>query len=228
MRRGLVLFDLDGTLVDSAPDLCAAANFLRTGRGKEPLPFEALRNSAGKGARGLIGAALGVGPEDAGYQTLERAFLAHYVEHIADQTEPFPGVLAMLEELHALGFSWGVVTNKVMALAEPIVKRVFQAGPAPATLVAGDTTGKRKPNPTSLLYAMRSAGFECHETLYIGDEQRDIQAAQAAGMASIVASWGYALGWETWNANAIARFVSDIPNLALELLSATDANRFSR
>lgn len=219
MPKGLVLFDLDGTLIDTAPDLCAAANFLRKEAGLNPLDYALLRPLAGTGAKGLIRATLGVLPEDARYPALKEAFLAHYASHMTDQTLPFPGILSMLSELNNRSYCWGIVTNKAMRLAAPLVEKLFATTSSPVCFVAGDTTKKMKPDPEPLLAAVRQTNLPLSRTLYIGDEERDIKAAKAAGIAAIAALWGYGTQAETWHVDALATSAEDIPDIAARLLS---------
>lgn len=183
-----VLFDLDGTLVDSAPDLAASANRLRAQRGLAPLPLAQLRPHGGSGARGMLGAGLGLQPGDAEYEALRLAFLADYAEHLLDNTLAFAGVHALLDGLRARGLAWGIVTNKTLALAQPLQQALL---PEPAVLVGGDCTPARKPHPAPLQEALRRLQLTPSDCLYVGDDPRDMQAARAAGMAGVAAGWGY-------------------------------------
>lgn len=188
--RGLraVLFDLDGTLVDSAPDLAASANRLRAARGLPPLPLERLRPHCGSGARGMLGEGLGLKPGDADYEDQRIAFLDDYAEHLLDQTLAFDGVTDLLSGLSARGLTWGIVTNKTLALAQPLQRALL---PEPAVLVGGDCTPHRKPHPDSLQEALRRLGLAPAHCIYVGDDHRDMLAAQAAGMGGVAAGWGY-------------------------------------
>ena len=155
-RAGAVLFDLDGTLVDSAPDLAGAANELRAEHGLAPLPYERLRPMASAGARGLLGAAFEVGPGDARFDALRDAFLARYAQRLLRCTRVFDAVAPVLQALAGVGLPWGIVTNKAARFAEPLVQGLgLHAGAA--ALVCGDTTPHAKPHPP-----MRcSAGWGC-------------------------------------------------------------------
>ena len=201
----LVLFDLDGTLVDSAPDLAGAANDLRLDHGLEPLPYELLRPVASAGARGLIGAAFGLAPGDEGFLPLRDAFLDRYAERLLQQTRIFDRVGSMLDDLDASGRRWGIVTNKAMRFTAPIVAGLGLTERA-AAVVAGDTTPYIKPHPAPLLHAAQAAGVDPARCAYVGDDLRDIQAGRAAGMATLVAAWGY-LGQgepiEAWGADLV-------------------------
>lgn len=185
-----VLFDLDGTLVDSAPDLAGAANALRNQHGLPPLPYVTLRPLVGTGARGMVGAAFGVAPGDAGFEALRDAFLDLYAQRLLQATVPFAGVSTLLAALDAAGLPWGIVTNKATRFAQPLVAGLPLLA-ATATLVAGDTTPHAKPHPAPLLEAARRLAVAPSECLYVGDDHRDVQAGRAAGMATAAALWGY-------------------------------------
>lgn len=201
MRRiEAVFFDLDGTLVDSAPDLAASANHLRAQAGLPPLPLEHLRPHVGSGARGMLGAGLGLTPAHADYERLRTAFLADYATRLLDSTQLFAQVPALLA---GLGQPWGIVTNKTLALAQPIQQALL---PQARTLVGGDCTPHRKPHPAPLLEAARRLQVAPEACLYVGDDPRDMQAARSAGMPALAAGWGYLgadLPIESWGADAI-------------------------
>lgn len=205
MTRGIraVLFDLDGTLIDSAPDLAGAANDLRAGHGLAPLPYEDLRPMVGAGARGMVGAAFGVAPGDPRFAPLRDAFLALYEARMLRETTVFDAMTGVLAALGAAGLPWGIVTNKASRFAEPVVRGL---GLAPAALVCGDTTPHSKPHPAPLLEAARRLRLDAAACAYVGDDHRDIQAGSAAGMPALAAAWGY-LGRgeaiEAWGADAI-------------------------
>ncbi len=185
-----VLFDLDGTLVDSAPDLAASANRLRARQGLPPLPLAALRPFCGSGARGMLELGLNLRPADAGYETARLAFLADYAEHLLDGTDPFPGIAELLLGLTRRGLQWGIVTNKAESLAQPL-QQAFAALQGAAVLVGGDSTPYRKPHPAPLLEAARRLRWPPQQCVYVGDDARDIQAAHAAGMRAVAVRWGY-------------------------------------
>lgn len=208
----LILFDFDGTLADTAPDLAAAANQQRLRRGLEPLPFSELRPVASHGARGLLRVALGLSPEHADYEVTRQQFLADYAAAIAVHTRLFDGVTALLEELGARGISWGIVTNKATVLTHPLVDHLGLRSGAKA-LVCGDTTPHIKPHPEPLLHAARAAGHAPETCWYVGDDLRDIQAGHAAGMYTVAAAWGYcgdAVPVESWQAHRIAAQPQDL------------------
>lgn len=203
-RPEAILFDLDGTLADTAPDLAAALNVLRASRGLEPAPYESLRPYASAGARGLIGAGLGLGPDAEEYEALRVAFLDSYAASIAVHSRLFDGVPALLDHLQAAGISWGIVTNKAMRFTDTLVP-LIGLGHA-GCIVSGDTTPHPKPHPAPLLEAAQRLRVSPQACWYVGDDMRDIQAGRAAGMVTIAAAWGYcgSDGPTQWNAHAIA------------------------
>lgn len=203
-RVSAVLFDLDGTLVDSAPDLAGAANDLRQRRGMSTLRYADLRPHAGSGARGMLGVAFDVAPGDPGYEALRDEFHDHYLTRLLQETRTFDSALRVLDALDRHGLSWGIVTNKAMRFAEPLVQGLgLQRS---AVLVAGDTTPHTKPHPAPLLEAARRLGFRPQACVYVGDDARDVVAGRAAGMHTLAAAWGY-LGTgqppDAWGADAV-------------------------
>jgi phosphoglycolate phosphatase len=200
-----ILFDLDGTLADTAPDLAQALNKLRLERGMAPAPYESLRPFASAGARGLIGAGLGLTPEAAEYEALRIAFLNNYEAAIAVHSRLFDGVPELLAQLDRSGIAWGIVTNKAMRFTDPLVPMIG-LGHA-ACVVSGDTTPHAKPHPAPLLEAAQRLGKPPDDCWYVGDDMRDVQAGRAAGMLTIAAAWGYcgSDGPTQWNAHAIAQ-----------------------
>lgn len=188
--KPLILFDFDGTLADTAPDLAAAANMQRLDQGLPALPAETLRPMASHGARGLLGLALGLMPDSDGYEVAKRKFLADYEQNIAVHTVLFPGVQRLLDDLDARGFKWGIVTNKMTRLTLPLVKHLA-LDHASVVVVCGDTTPFSKPHPEPLLHAAREAGYSPEHCIYVGDDLRDIVAGKAAGMKTIAAAYGY-------------------------------------
>jgi len=186
----LVLFDLDGTLVDTAPDLAAAVNRQRRERGLAELPLEALRPYASHGARGLIGRAFGLAPGDADYEPLRQQFLDYYEQALCVHSRLFPGMDETLDALERQGRRWGVVTNKIARFTGPLLAALGLAERA-ACVVSGDTTAFAKPHPAPLLHALQVCGAMPARTAYVGDDLRDVQAGRAAGMVTVVASYGY-------------------------------------
>lgn len=185
-----VLFDLDGTLADTAPDLVAAINKMRVDRDIASLPYEQLRKLASHGARGLVGAAFGKHPGDDGYDALKNEFLANYEAALCIDTQLFDGVPDALDALTAQRLPWGIVTNKVARLTDPLVRQLGLAQAA-ACVVSGDTTAHSKPHPAPLLYAAECLGIDPRHIIYVGDDLRDIEAGKAAGMSTIAAAYGY-------------------------------------
>jgi phosphoglycolate phosphatase len=204
-RVDAVLFDLDGTLIDSAPDLAGAANDLRLRHGLERLPYGALRPMAGAGARGMVGVAFGSQPGDARFDGLREAFLARYEERLLHETTVFPEVLPVLHALDTAPLRWGIVTNKAMRFAGPVVSGLG-LGDRAGAVIGGDSTPYAKPHPEPLLEAARRIGVDPGRCVYVGDDLRDVQAGRAAGMATLAAAWGY-LGHgdpiEQWGADAV-------------------------
>lgn len=185
-----VLFDLDGTLVDTAPDLAYAANQVRIEQGLAPLPVSDYRSSASGGARGMLGVALGADPEQEGYAALKESFLHHYRSHLAHDSQLFPGVADLLQRLQRNGIRWGIVTNKVGSLTQPLVQSLDLVRNA-SCIVSGDCTPNPKPAPDPILLAARQCGVAVRDCIYVGDDLRDIQAGAAAGMRTVAAAWGY-------------------------------------
>ena len=185
-----VLFDLDGTLIDSAPDLGAAADKMRTDRGLPSLPYERYRPLAGSGARGMLGVAFGMTPDHADYETMREEFFVNYERCMTERTYVFDGITELIEALRARGLPWGVVTNKSMRFAEPLTRgmRLFASA---GTVVGGDTTPHAKPHPAPLLEATRRLRVLPSRCVYVGDDERDVLAGRAAGMGTVAALYGY-------------------------------------
>ncbi len=184
-----LLLDLDGTLLDTAPDMGGALNRLRAERGLEPLPFATIRPVVSHGAVRLV--TLGF-PGSAGdaFEALRLRFLELYAQHLAEHTTLFPGIEAVLDELEARGLPWGVVTNKPGWLTDPLLA-ALELDRRAACVVSGDTLPERKPHPLPLLHAAALVRVPPERCVYVGDAERDIQAGRAAGMATVVAAYGY-------------------------------------
>lgn len=185
-----VLFDLDGTLVDSAPDLAAAADQMRLARSWPSLPLNAYRAHCGSGARGMLEVAFGVGPEQEEFEALREEFFVNYTQCLNARTRLFKGVEALVRHLELSGLVWGVVTNKSERYAMPLLATMPVFASA-STVVCGDTTPHTKPHPAPLLEAARRIGVEPTHCVYVGDDLRDIVAGKAAGMATVAAHYGY-------------------------------------
>jgi phosphoglycolate phosphatase len=212
----LVLFDLDGTLIDSAPDLAAAANAMRVARGMAPLPLVDLRPMVGTGARGMVGTAFGIKPGDDGFEALHHEFLERYQAGLLQQTAVFAEMELVLDRLDASGRLWGIVTNKAERFTRPVVEGLRLHTRA-AVVISGDTTPHSKPHPAPLLEAASRVGVEASQCVYVGDDRRDVQAGLAAGMLTLAAAWGY-LGSgepiEAWGAHTVLA----TPNALLQWL----------
>jgi len=204
-RTQAVLFDLDGTLADTAPDLTRALNRVRAANDLPPLPVETTRSHASSGARGLLKIGFGLRPEDARYEALRLQFLDFYADEICVDTRLFDGIAELLGRLEEDRLPWGVVTNKAERFTLPLLQGLQLATRA-ACIVGGDTTARLKPHPDPLLHAAAALRLPPSACLYLGDDLRDVQSARAAGMRSLAARYGY-LGEggpiESWQANAI-------------------------
>lgn len=211
-----VLFDLDGTLADTAPDLAAALNHVLKAHNCEPLPYETIRPYVSHG--GIALTTLGFGKDHPEFDSLYKELLAHYENNIANETTLFAGMDDLLTNLEANNLNWGVVTNKPGWLTAPLMQALKLTSRA-ATIVSGDTLKQRKPHPAPILHACNQAGSEAAECIYVGDAERDIEAGNAAGMRSIVALFGYIAESDKpneWNAHASI-------NHPKEILSIIDA-----
>lgn len=190
-----VLFDLDGTLIDSAPDLGAAADKMRTDRGLPALPLEHYRPMAGAGARGMLDCAFGMSSEDPDFPAFREEFFANYQACMTQRTRVFDGVEELVQRLRQQGLAWGVVTNKSRRFTEPLTRAMALFATA-GTVVSGDTTPHSKPHPAPLLEAALQLGLDPQQCVYVGDDERDIAAGHAAGMGTVAATYGY-LGRQT-------------------------------
>ncbi len=200
-----VLFDLDGTLADTAPDLARALNRVRAAHDLAPMPVEVTRSYTSSGARGLLKVGFGLSPGDERYEALKLQFLEFYAAEICIDTRLFDGMAELLDRLDQHPLPWGVVTNKAERFTLPLLQGLLLEGRA-ACVVGGDTTGRLKPHPEPLLHAAAALQLRPSDCLYVGDDLRDVQAARAAGMRVLAARYGY-LGdggaIESWQADAI-------------------------
>jgi len=217
-----ILFDLDGTLADTAPDLAAAVNLLRTVRGLEPTAYDILRPTASAGARGMIGASFGLTPDDAGYAELRDGFFSNYEAAMAVHSSLFDGIPALLDGIETAGLQWGIVTNKPKRFTDPLLPQIGLAHAACA--ISGDTTPHAKPHPAPLLEAARRLNLAPEDCWYVGDDLRDIQAGKAAGMLTIACGWGYCGPVEPqhWQADYLFQQPAELLAL-LKQVHATDS-----
>jgi 2-phosphoglycolate phosphatase len=220
-RLRTVLFDLDGTLADTAPDISFALNTLLDERGRPPLPYAVIRPVVSHGSNALITCAFGLQTGDNGFDELKQRFLAIYESHLAVDTRLFPGMAELLNALTGQGRNWGVVTNKPGWLTRPLMERLGVAEKA-VCIVSGDSTAHRKPHPAPMLLACREAGSEPAQCLYVGDARRDIEAGKNAGMHTLVALFGYLGAADTplqWGADAMI----DTPAAVLDWIARTES-----
>lgn len=207
-----VLFDLDGTLVDTAPDLGYALNLQRGRHGLPPLADTVIRPQASHGARGLLGVGFDLHPDDPHFGIMREEFLQIYSENICRHSLPFPGILELLDALEIRSLAWGVVTNKPARFTEPLLS-ILDLAERASCIVSGDTCPQSKPHPAPMLVAAELCEAEPAQCLYVGDAARDIEAATAAGMPALAAAWGYLDSTdapETWGAHAIIHAPADI------------------
>lgn len=209
-----VLFDLDGTLADTARDLGGALNALLVEQGKPELPYATIRPVASHGAAGLIELGFGVIRDTPRFAPLRERFIFLYRERLTLETKLFPGVAVLLDQLAARGLNWGIVTNKPAFLTEPLIDQLGLRQDA-ACIVSGDTTANRKPHPEPMLHASKLAGSKPEECLYVGDAERDIAAGNAAGMKTLVALFGYIGAQDdpkSWGASGLIQEPGEILN----------------
>jgi N-acetyl-D-muramate 6-phosphate phosphatase len=210
-----VLFDLDGTLADTAPDLAAAVNLMRTRRNLEPTSYAQLRANASGGARGLLHAGFGITPDDSEFEAMRVEFLNNYEAALCQQSRLFDGIAELLDYIQKQAIPWGIVTNKATRFTQPLVP-LLKLQDAHC-VISGDTTPHFKPHPAPLLEAAKRLNIAPQNCCYVGDDLRDIQAAQAAGMYSIAAGWGYC-GYaepKSWDADLLLQFPSELLKLMI-------------
>lgn len=215
---GAVLFDLDGTLIDSAPDLGAAADQMRVQRGMPSLPLQNYRHMAGAGARGMLAVAFDMTPDHAQYETLKEEFFANYERCMTQRTSAFEGVADLIGHLERSNMAWGVVTNKSARFTEPLTRAMPLFANA-AVVISGDTTAHAKPHPEPLFEAARRLGMPPGRCIYVGDDERDIIAGRAAGMGTVAATYGY-LGARADTGQWGAHAAINSPLALLELLAS--------
>ncbi len=209
-----VLFDLDGTLADTAPDLALALNTLLAEKGRNPLPYELIRQQASFGGKALIKLGFDLETDSAEFELLRQRFFELYKNKLCEHTTLFEGIDKAIDGILAAGMNWGIVTNKPSWLTDPLLA-LMDLEHTPAAVVSGDTTRNSKPHPEPLLHACTTAGSQPEQCLYIGDAERDIQAGQRAGMKTLVALFGYIRDDDTpenWGADGLV-------NTPVEILS---------
>jgi 2-phosphoglycolate phosphatase len=213
-----VLFDLDGTLADTAPDLAYALNQLRLARGMPELSLSDLRIHASSGARGLLHQGFGIRPEDAGYVEMRDEFLDVYERNISRSSALFPGISPLLDDIEAKGVTWGIVTNKGERFTFPLL-RALRLMDRAACVICGDTTPYAKPHPAPMIEALSRMDAVAGDCVYVGDDERDVQAGQAAGMRVVVVRYGY-LGNgrppEEWGADGFVDSPAELGSMLLE------------
>jgi phosphoglycolate phosphatase len=210
-----VLFDLDGTLADTAPDLAAALNRLLAEHGRAPVPLARARPVTSSGARGMLRVGFGIAPEHPDYDVLKARFLDLYAERLCGETRLFDGIAELLAALEERSVAWGVVTNKPERFTLPLLDALALRARA-ACVIGGDTAARAKPHPDPLLHAVRTLGVAPGRCLYVGDDLRDVQAARAAGMPVVAAAYGY-LGEDegnphAWGADAVVGHPLEVLN----------------
>lgn len=209
-----VLFDLDGTFADTAPDLGYAVNLMRSARGLAPVALAETRSVTSMGARGLLGVGFGITPEHTEFPALREEFLRLYEQNLCRHTTLFSGMAELIDQIEAARLRWGIVTNKAERLAKPLMQQLGYADRA-ACLIGGDTAGHMKPHPAPLLAAARCLDLPPEHCIYVGDDARDIQAGRAAGMTTVAVRFGYLNGSdpEQWQADHIISTPGEIKNI---------------
>ena len=211
-----VLFDLDGTLVDTAPDMVAVLDDLQSAEGQVPLPYEISRAQVSNGAAGLIHLAF-PDADEANHERLRLQYLEQYQAAVCVHSTLFPGLDVLLDRLDAMQCPWGVVTNKPARMTDPLLAGL-NLSQRVACAISGDTLEQRKPHPAPLLLASQQTGVAPERTVYVGDAARDIEAGRAAGMATIAVAYGYINDDEpqNWNADHIAADTAELTTMLLK------------
>lgn len=209
-----ILFDLDGTFADTAPDLGRAINAMRAARGLPPVPLADTRRVTSMGARGLLGVGFGIDPNHADYAAMREEFLTLYENSLCRDTTLFPGMAQLVDNLEQRGIVWGIVTNKAERFAKPLLQQLGYAERA-ACIVGGDTTPHMKPHPAPLLAAAAVIGIAPADCHYVGDDRRDIEAGRAAGMRTVAVRFGYLNGTnpDDWGADIVVSAPAEIENI---------------
>ena len=211
MTAKAVLFDLDGTFADTAPDLTRALNAMRAARGLPAVAIEATRHVTSTGARGMLRVGFGLAPEDPEYPAMRQQFLDEYAQNLCVDSALFPGMDELLAGIEARRLKWGIVTNKAERYAKPLIE-LLGVNARCACVIGGDTMGVTKPNPAPLLEGCRRIGVAPTATVYVGDDRRDVEAGRAAGMRTIAVRYGYLNGGEPdeWGADAVVDCPQDV------------------
>ncbi len=206
-----VLFDLDGTFADTAPDLGRAVNAMRAARGLAPVALADTRRVTSLGARGLLSVGFGIGPDHADYPAMREEFLQIYENNLCCDTVLFPGMAELIDSIESRSLRWGIVTNKAERFALPLMQQLGYSQRA-ACIIGGDTTPHMKPHPAPLLAAAKKIGCAADSCLYVGDDERDIKAGKAAGMLTIAVRFGYLNGSnpDTWDADHVVDTAKEI------------------
>ena len=207
-----ILFDLDGTLLDTAPDLADALNTVLIENQRSPLPLDDIRPAVSHGGVALVRLGFNMGRSNPAFENLRKRLLEIYRDNISRRTQPFPGISELLDSIEQRGLNWGIVTNKPGWLTEPLLQDLNLFNRA-ACVVSGDTLDERKPHPAPMLHASRLANSRPEQCVYIGDAQRDIEAGNNAGMQTLVALFGYLQEEDephTWNANSMIEQPQDL------------------
>jgi 2-phosphoglycolate phosphatase len=190
MRLRAVLFDMDGTLLDSAPDFIAVSQAMREAHGLSPMDPQLIADVVSGGARAMVSAAFDYPTDSAEFETLRQEFLARYQQHCAVFTRPYDGIPQLLDDIEQARLRWGVVTNKPLRFAEPIMQQLGLAERS-ALLICPDHVKHSKPDPEPMLLACTMLGLQPEEILFVGDDLRDIESGRAAGTRTAAVSWGY-------------------------------------
>ena len=219
-KYNAVLFDLDGTLVDTAPDMVAVLQSLQVDNKVEPVSYELGRSYVSNGALGLLRLGFPTA-DDEKIESLRPEFLGRYAARIADSSTVFPGLDTLIDQLDASSLPWGVVTNKPEFLTEPLMLALQLAARA-ACCVSGDTLPQRKPDPAPLQHACELAGIDAGSTLYLGDSSRDIAAGRAAGMGTVAAAYGYITpddSADRWGADVVTESTEELTQIVLKAVN---------
>lgn len=222
-----VLFDLDGTLLDTAPDFSFVLDTMMARRQRPPVPYERVHQTVSDGARGMIQMAFGVTPEHSEFDTLRQELLTLYAEHIADNTRPFTGIAELLAFIEQSQLRWGIATNKPALYAEPLL-RALDLERRCGVLICPDHVKRRKPDPESLLIACERLGCSPSEAIYIGDHRRDIECGRNAGLYTIAVRWGYIHPddpCEAWSADLVVDHPDQITTLLQQRLTHNESKK---